>query len=133
MNTYNFRYENCDLSGAGTAALLQSIGASSGVKTVTAEAAVEAVPFVENDPSKRYQSHLDFINRDEACEIANRSGETVVVAVIDSGVDRDHADLRNSFYRDDSGRVVGANFCWFQDLRFLITKIGMMTKDTELT
>ena len=34
----------------------------------------------------------------------------MVIAVVDSGVERQHSDLQQQFYRDGDGRIIGANF-----------------------
>jgi subtilisin family serine protease len=110
VNTYNLRYENCDLDGDKTAAALETIGAKSMVAAVEAEAKVQATPIREDDTHKDKQRHLNLIKRDEACALTDKNTNPIVVAVVDSGVDANHVDLKDSFYRNELGEVVGANF-----------------------
>jgi hypothetical protein len=111
-NTYNVRYENCDLSKTGTSAVLAKFAASESVLAVEAEAVATASPVVENDPRKGDQGHLQAIRRDKACELvrAGSHDKPVIVAVVDTGVDTDHPDLEGVFLRDANGEIVGANF-----------------------
>ena len=61
------------------------------------------------------QYFLDSINAKEAWKylkenIPGSSENSAVVAVIDSGVDKDNKDLINRFYKNSSGKVIGKNF-----------------------
>jgi subtilisin family serine protease len=109
--TYNVRFENCDFSKEGTSSILKNFEAQSGVTGVEAEALATASPIKENDPDKKSQGHLSFIKRDQACNASGRENtKPIIVAVVDSGVDIDHPDLKDMFLRDANGRIIGANF-----------------------
>ncbi len=109
--TYNVRFENCDFSKEGTSSILKTFEAQSGITGVEAEALATADPIKENDPDKKSQGHLAFIKRDQACNASERENtKPIIVAVIDSGVDIDHPDLKDMFLKDSNGRVIGANF-----------------------
>ena len=110
--TWNLRFEGCDFSRDGTESILEKLGASSGVVSVEAEAIAAASPINENDRFKGQQTYLTFIERDAACNLIPRQEDVkpIVVAVIDTGVDIDHPDLKDALYRDSSGQVIGANF-----------------------
>ncbi|MFP5309833.1 MAG: S8 family serine peptidase [Actinomycetes bacterium] len=70
--------------------------------------AVVALPtaaLAAEDPFRSQQWHLERIGASAAW--ARTTGDGVVIAVVDSGVDLDHPDLREKLLRDGSGRVVG--------------------------
>jgi subtilisin family serine protease len=111
QNTFNVRYENCDLSREGTEAILAKLSGDASVTSAEAEAVASVAPIQEDDDYKSSQGHLGLIKRDEACALAGKKGDKpVIIAIVDSGVDRDHPDLQDMFLRDAQGRVVGANF-----------------------
>jgi subtilisin family serine protease len=60
------------------------------------------------DPFRSQQWHLERIGAPTAW--ARTLGDGVVIAVIDSGVDLQHPDLRDRLLRDGNGRVVGRDF-----------------------
>jgi subtilisin family serine protease len=64
-----------------------------------------AVAWATDDPYRDQQWALDRIGVEEAWTASRGAG--VVVAVIDTGVDLDHPDLREQLLRDAEGRVVG--------------------------
>ena len=65
----------------------------------------------DNDPLRGQEYYLDRVSRDAACEALDKSKlKEVIVAVLDSGVDSAHPDLKANLLRDREGRVVGANF-----------------------
>ena len=64
-----------------------------------------AAAFAASDPYRPQQWGLDRIGAPEAW--ARSDGAGVVVAVLDTGVDLDHPDLRDRFLRDEEGRIVG--------------------------
>ena len=69
---------------------------------------VDAVVRASNDAVQAYQ--LDQIKRNQACRSVKSDSDPIVVAVVDTGLDRSHPDLVNALYRDVSGKVIGANF-----------------------
>ena len=58
-----------------------------------------------NDPYRSQQWALDEIRADEAWEVDR--GREATVAVIDTGVDLDHPDLRDRIVRDTEGQIMG--------------------------
>lgn len=65
--------------------------------------AAPAVPLA--DPYRDQQWHLDRLGLDGVRVVPDGTGQ--VIAVLDSGVDLAHPDLRDVLVRDDNGRVVG--------------------------
>jgi subtilisin family serine protease len=64
-----------------------------------------AVAWAADDPYRLQQWALDRIRVDEAW--AHGRGAGVVVAVVDTGVDLEHPELRDRLLRDGAGQVVG--------------------------
>ena len=63
-----------------------------------------------NDPLLGKQWGINRINIFETWDNYAKSGQTVYVAVIDSGVDYNHQDLKDNIARDSEGRVIGKSF-----------------------
>ncbi len=108
--SYHLMLSSCSQSSEQLSKTLQAISEIDSVQSVEAEATAN-INLAENDPLKSRQYHLPKIRRDEACTAADSSkAKTVLVAVVDSGVEASHSDLKDAFYRDANGQVVGANF-----------------------
>jgi serine protease len=79
------------------------------LRTVAALLAVllvlPAIAWAADDPYRIQQWALDRIRVDEAW--AHSQGEGVVVAIVDTGIDLEHPDLRDRLLRDEDGAVVG--------------------------
>lgn len=73
------------------------------VLVITAVAALAA-----EDPYRPQQWGLEQIGAPEAWRTVEGAG--IVIAVLDTGVDLDHPDLRDRFVRDGDGEVVGKDF-----------------------
>ena len=69
----------------------------------------EAYAFT-NDADLSRQYGLSRINIFETWDNYAKPGEVVYVAVLDTGVDYNHADLRDNIARDSNGRVIGKSF-----------------------
>lgn len=110
LNTFSLRYSGCDLSKEGTKALIDGLASESLILSAEAEAIAVASPITEDDGLKTYEDHLALIKRDQACALADKSGEPVIVAVVDTGVDTTHPDLKDVILHDATGQIVGANF-----------------------
>ena len=67
---------------------------------------------VPNDPYYAYQWHYSLINLPQAWDVTTGTPASgnVVVAVVDTGVFLNHADLTNALLRDGAGKVVGYDF-----------------------
>jgi hypothetical protein len=106
---YHIHLKDCELDSAATKEILTKVADSEDVISVESESVATAI-VAENDPNKGSQYYLTSIHRDQACDLAGKSETPIIVAVIDSGVEREHPDLVNSFYRNESGAIIGANF-----------------------
>jgi len=110
-NTWNVKFSGCDFSPGGTAQIVAALGAGENVVTVEAESIASVGPVTENDRLKSQATFLPYIRRDAACSLIDRENQKVIkVAVIDTGIDIDHPDLRDAMLRDERGEIVGANF-----------------------
>ncbi|MGE0174168.1 MAG: S8 family serine peptidase [Oligoflexales bacterium] len=106
---FHIKMEGCELDSIQTRDVVDRLAQIQDLEAVEAEAVNQAVQ-TENDPSKSQQYYLRSINRDQACDLAGASQKPVIVAVVDSGVERNHPDLVKAFLRDTAGNVIGANF-----------------------
>ncbi len=108
--SYQMKLIGCELDTAQVAEILHKLQSLPSIKEVEAEAAIQ-LAFTENDPLKARQYHLGNIRREEACDLlGGKPGQQVVVAIVDSGIDGEHPDLKNQLLRDANGQVIGANF-----------------------
>ncbi len=62
-----------------------------------------------NDPLSSQQNHLNFLGFQQSLALQRQITAKVVVAVVDSGIDYLHQDLRNQMWQDNEGRF-GWNF-----------------------
>jgi subtilisin family serine protease len=109
-STYQLKLIGCEQTEDQVADTLRKLQAIAHIKDVEAEASIQ-LAVAENDPYKDRQYHLDKVKRDQTCDLlGGKSGQQVIVAVVDSGVDKDHPDLQSQFLRDANGQVIGANF-----------------------
>lgn len=60
---------------------------------------------VVNDPQATEQEHLIFMGLNESLPLQQRITENVIVAVVDTGVDYNHQDLRNQMWQGSQGEV----------------------------
>ena len=107
--TFNLRLSDCDINDEQTEKVLDELLAEVKIETAAADSLMR-ISVEENDQYKSRQYYLDNIKREAACDATSGQGAPVVVAVVDSGVQNNHPDLVDNFYKDSSGRVIGANF-----------------------
>jgi subtilisin family serine protease len=105
-------------SGAGLKAALAALRSDASVRVAEPNYTVQATA-VPNDPQFSRLWALSNTGQTggtpdadiDATEAWNVStGSSVVVAVIDTGVDYDHPDLQENILRDSAGRVIGHDF-----------------------
>ncbi|RYZ55513.1 MAG: hypothetical protein EOP07_14075 [Proteobacteria bacterium] len=108
-STLHVKTKGCSPSKEKLDETLRAFSEVDSVVSVEAEAVLRS-SIVENDPGKKQQDYLRAISRDAACDTVTATGQEVIVAVIDSGVDATHPDLMPNFKTDASGKVIGANF-----------------------
>jgi subtilisin family serine protease len=109
-STYQLKLTGCEQNEDQIADTLRKLQTLKHIKEVEAEASIQ-LAVAENDPYKNRQYHLDKIKREQTCDLlGGKAGQQVIVAVVDSGVDKDHSDLQSQFLRDANGQVIGANF-----------------------
>jgi subtilisin family serine protease len=111
-NQFNVGFEGCDFSDPSTKAIVQKLADAPGILTAAPEALAQQLDVSENDPRKSSQRFLNTIRRDDACKRLGAAPgvKPVVVAVVDTGVDISHPDLKDALYRDANGQIIGANF-----------------------
>ncbi len=63
-----------------------------------------------NDPESDRQAHLNFLNYSKSFEIQDHITEEVVVAVLSTGINHNHPDLRNRMWGSIIGGGHGINF-----------------------
>jgi subtilisin family serine protease len=95
--------------GAGdlSASAIDKISQISGVVSISAERKAHTL-FTPNDPSRNLQWGLDSINAYDAWDIT-RGNHSVVVGVLDTGIDWTHPDIAANIWSDSEG-YHGYNF-----------------------
>ena len=109
--TWSLHLKNCDkdIGDDQTDQILDQIASVQGVEVVEAEGVLSTHGIVENDPYLSYQWGHNAIRRNQACEMVRSRKKQVIVAVIDSGLDRNSADLADNLLRIN-GKVAGINY-----------------------
>jgi len=90
-----------------TAEIVSKMAAIDGVTSISSEHRAH-VMFTPNDSSARFQWGLDMVNAYEAWDIT-RGNDSVVIAVLDTGIDWTHPDLAANMWTDADG-YHGYNF-----------------------
>ncbi|EGB06349.1 hypothetical protein AURANDRAFT_65750 [Aureococcus anophagefferens] len=75
------------------------------VETLAAGLAIQRTGYDMDDPLRSAQTHYDAINLDEAWEMG-AGDPSIVVAVVDTGMDMDHPDLQKNVWVND-GEICG--------------------------
>ena len=97
-------------AGKSTAQLIEELKNDPEVLSVSANYKRKTAS-LPNDPMLSKQWGLNRINVFEAWDNYDRKfGEVVYVAVLDTGVDYNHEDLRDNIARDSNGKVIGWAF-----------------------
>ncbi len=114
-NQFAMQLKNCLTDAPFTEPVLNLLEETPFIKQASANAKVSTTAFTENDPYKTRQYYLSHLNRDSACSEVTKQKDlprnsVIVVAVLDSGVEKQHPDLKGTFYQTEHGTIIGANF-----------------------
>lgn len=107
-HTSMVKVAGCDLGRQPTRHLAVELSNSEAVANVEIEAQY-ALANNGSDPLGQWQDHHKSIQTDAACKYTQEDAPEIIVAVVDTGVDMQHPDLKDRFVTRN-GKAICANF-----------------------